>query len=359
MRWQAEELLRNLGRGLAPIYVLSGEEPLLLGEARDAVRRAAAAQGFSERVSLQADPGFDWNALHHAAVGRSLFAERRLIDLRLPTARPGEGGAEALTDYANHPPADNILLISMPQVDGQTQKTRWFRALDEAGAVVQLWSPTVAQLPGWVGRRMRARGLAPSDAAIAMIAERVEGNLVACANEIEKILLLHGPGPVDERDVIEAVADSARFDVFDLVDSALAGDAARTVRILRGLAGEGAEPPLVLWALTRAIRFHLRVAAEVGYSEGEATRGGGSIARGQGLDRLLRADRVWARRQGLVERALQRHPAAAAWRQMLHHAAWVDRVIKGGAAGNAWDELLQLALSMAGVRIRGPLAQDR
>lgn len=343
MRVRADDLPRQLSRGLAPVYLLSSDEPLLLGDARDAVRQAALAQGHTERVSLYADTGFDWNALAQVAEGMSLFAERRLIDLRLTTARPGDEGARVLVGYAERPPAADILLISAPQLDGQSQKTKWLKALDGAGVIVQLWPPSAAQLPGWIARRMRERGLEPSREAIAIMAERVEGNLLACANEIEKILLLRGKGPVDAQGLLEAITDSARFDIFDLVDGALGGDAARVIRILHGLEAEGLEPPLVLWALTRAIRFHAGLAL--------------AVSQGQNAQRLVQADRMWARRQSLVERALRRH-SIGDWWHLLRRAAEVDRVTKGQAAGKVWDELLQLALSIAGIKMAIPAALE-
>ncbi len=335
MKLRAEQLAAHLAGRLASIYLVSGDEPLLMQDACDAIRAASRAQGFSERLVFDVDAGFNWNALAQAASNLSLFAERRLIELRFAAARPGDEGAEALIAYAAHPPADTVLLLSFPRIDAQTQKGKWFKALESAATVIPLWPPELAQLPSWVARRMTQRGLQPGAGAAALLAERSEGNLLACAQEIEKILLLRGPGPVEADEVLRVVADSARYDVYDLVDSALAGDAARAVRILRGLRGEGVEPPLIAWALTRAIRAHAGFAAR--------------CEQGENLEALLRFDKVWSRRQGLVERALRRHRRRDWWR-MLRQAAVLDRIAKGQAPGNAWDELLQLALTIAGIR---------
>ena len=335
MKLRPEQLASHLSGTLLPIYLVSGDEPLLVQEACDAVRAAARARGFSERLVFEVDGAFGWNTLDQAASNLSLFAERRLIELRFPSAKPGDEGAAALAGYAARPPADTLLLLAMPRVDAQTQKLKWFKAVEAASGVLQLWPPDLAQLPGWVARRMTERGLKPGAGAAAVLAERSEGNLLAAAQEIEKILLLRGPGPVEAEEVLQAVADSARFDVYDLVDGALAGDTARSVRVLRGLRGEGVEPPLIVWALTRAIRAHAGFAAR--------------RARGEDLESLLRFDKVWSRRQGLVERALRRHEQRAWW-DMLRRAAVLDRIAKGQAPGNAWDELLQLTLAIAGVR---------
>lgn len=339
MKLRAEQLPAHLAAAPARIYLVSGDEPLLVQEACDAIRAAARAHGHTERVVFEVDHAFKWNALAEAASNMSLFAERRLIELRLSGARPGDEGARALIEYAGRPVEENLMLISLPRVDAQVQKTKWFKAVEAAGVVLQLWPPDLAQFPGWVARRMTARGLRPGSGAAAILAERAEGNLLACAQEIEKILLLQGPGPVEADHVLRAVADTARFDVYDLVDCALAGDAARGIRVLDGLRNEGVEPPLILWALTRAIRAHAGFAAR--------------IAAGDTLQGLLRFDKAWSRRQGLVERALRRHGKETWWR-MLQGAARLDLVAKGQASGNIWDELLQLSLMIAGVRpLRG------
>lgn len=333
MKLRADQLAGHLERPLVPIYLVSSDEPLLVQEACDAIRAAARAQGFSERTVFEVDGTFDWNALRQATGNLSLFAERRLVELRFAAPRIGDG-SEPLQEFAAQPPGDTLLLIVFPRLDSQLQKSKWYAAIERAGAVLHLWPPDQAQLPGWVARRMTMRGLRPGKGAADLLAERSEGNLLACVQEIEKILLLRGPGPIEAEEVLQAVADSARYDIYDLSDAALAGDAPRCLRVMRGLREEGVEPPLVLWALTRAIRDHAGFAARR-----EA---------GENLEQLLRFDRVWSRRQGLIERALRRH-GRQAWWNLLRRAARIDRVAKGQAPGNAWDELLQLTLIIAGV----------
>ncbi|MGE0371209.1 MAG: DNA polymerase III subunit delta [Gammaproteobacteria bacterium] len=341
MKLRPEQLDGHLAGRLAPIYLISGDEPLLLQEAGDAIRAAARAQGYGERVTFSVEPGFDWGELAQTAAGMSLFAAQRLIDLRMPGGKPGEAGARALAAYAERPVEGNLLLLSLPRTDKATQSAKWFAALERRGVLLQLWPPAPAQLPGWITQRMRARGMQPTPAAAAALAGRVEGNLLACVQEIEKMLLLRGPGAVDEADVLDAVADSARYDVFTLVDGVLAGDAARCARILRGLEGEGVEPVLVGWALTREIRLLATL------SQG--------LAQGKKSFALYQQHRVWEKRQPLLEQALKRHDLAR-WRALLRFCARLDRVTKGQAAGNVWDELLQLCLLTAGVRIEA-LAQ--
>jgi DNA polymerase-3 subunit delta len=334
MQIQPEQLESRLRGALAPVYFISGDDPLRVGEAADAVRARARAEGFDEREVLDAGTGFDWNSLAAAAGSLSLFSARRIIDLRLPGGKPGDAGAKALRAYAEAPPGDTLLLITAGKLEPSARKSRWVEALDRAGVVVFVWPLDARQLPAWVGARLQRRGLDATPGAAALLAERVEGNLLACMQEIEKLHLLLGAGRIDERHVAAAVADSARFDVYDLADAALAGDGARGVRILNGLQGEGVAPPVVLWALVR----DLRQLAPMAQARGA----------GQPTAAVLARFRVWQSRSTAFSRALQR-VSGADCNRMLRRCALIDRVIKGQAAGNAWDELLQLILWLAGV----------
>lgn len=337
MRLRPEQLPTHLARGLAPIYVVSGDEPLQLGEAVDAIRLAARQAGFAERIVLDADTGFEWHALAQHLESFSLFAERRLIELRLPASKPGDAGAAVLTRYAAHPHADNLLLLSSGRLDARATGTKWYRQLDAAGVTVQVWPLEAARLPQWIERRMGAAGGRITPAAARALAERVEGNLLACAQEIAKLRMLYGSRPVEVDEVLRVVADSARFDVFDLVQSALGGNAARTLRILGGLREEGVEALPVLGTLTWAVRSLAAMARE--------------RAAGRDLEQLFRAPGrgVWKRRQKEVGLALRRHPYAT-WLAMLASAAEIDAVIKG-APGDAWVEMERLALAICGVMI--------
>jgi len=336
MRLRAEQLPSHVEKPLLPIYLVSGDEPLQLNEATDALRAAARAQGYSEREVLQVETGFDWSALAAAGSNLSLFAERRLIELRMPSGKPGDAGSKALSAYAAAATLDNLLLISCGKLDKQQQKSKWFTALEGAGAVIQIWPVEPPALPGWIGQRLRSRGLQPTVEAAQLLAERVEGNLLAAAQEVEKLALLCGAGPLDAEQVRSAVADSARYDVFELADTALAGDGARCARVLEGLRGEGDEPVLILWALVREVRALAQIAA--------------GQAGGTPLDTLLQQHKVWDKRKPLYLAALKRHNLRR-WRALLRRAARLDRICKGAEPGNPWDELLQFSLLMAGVRI--------
>jgi DNA polymerase-3 subunit delta len=337
MQLKPEQLDGHLRKQLAPVYFISGDEPLRVMEAADAVRAAAREQGYSEREVLSVEAGFDWGRLDAAAGSMSLFAERRLVDLRLPGGKPGDAGGKALRAWAGQPPEDTLLLVTAGKLEPAARKSKWLQALDSAGVVVLVWPLDAQQFPAWVKRRMQQRGLEPTADAVALLAGRVEGNLLACVQEIDKLYLLRGAGPVTGEDIAEAVADSARYDVFSLVDAALAGDGVRTVRMFQGLRGEGTPSAVVLWALAKEVR-QLAAMARL-------------VAAGQAVPKVLAQYRVWQNRKAVVGRALQRlarRDGDAA--RLLRRCALVDRVIKGQAAGNEWDELLQLLLQLAGLK---------
>ncbi|MDH5784796.1 MAG: DNA polymerase III subunit delta [Chromatiales bacterium] len=336
MKLRFEQLPNHLQQGLQPIYFLSGDEPLQLGEAADAIRAAARAQGFAEREVMHVEAGFDWNTLAAASNTLSLFAEQRLIDLRLPSGKPGKEGGAALADYAANPPPDTVLLISSGKLDKNAAKAKWFKALESTGVTLQVWPVEPAQLPGWVTQRMRSRGMNASPEAAQLLAERVEGNLLAAAQEVEKLLLLYGDSAIDADQVEQGVADSARYDIFELVDTALLGDTARVARVMEGLRGEGVEPILILWALVREIRAMEEMAWEVEH--------------GQSVEAVMKSRWVWQKRIPAVRAGLRRHNQRR-WSQLLRRAVRIDRMVKGAEPGNPRDELLQLALLMAGMRV--------
>ncbi len=335
MKLKPDQLKNHFAKSIAPIYLVSGDEPLQVGEACDAIRARAREMGYGGREVMYVETGFDWGALHVAANSLSLFSERRIIELRLPSGKAGDAGSKALVEYAQRPADDAVLLMITGKLDKAVMSSKWVGALDKVGVVVQVWPVEVRQLPVWITQRMRAKGMQPDTEAVALLAERVEGNLLAAAQEIEKLFLLHGAGQINAHAIAEAVVDSTRFDVYGLVDSTLAGDATRTARMLHGLHSEGVEPVLVLWALCACCRSLVEMAHE--------------IQAGGATDQVLAAHRVWDARKPLIKSGLKRNTLIQ-WQTMLRHAGQIDRVIKGVTPGNAWDEMLQLALMMAGVR---------
>ena len=332
-----DHLPDRLVEGMDPVYLLAGEEPLLIEEALDALRRHARDQGFHGREVLHADGQFDWERLQDVARSLSLFSDRRLVEVRLPGGRPGKEGAAALREYAAAPPADVVLVLIAGKLEPAQRKSAWASAMARAGVMSYAWPVKRQDLRGWINRRARSVGLVLDADAVSVLAERNEGNLLAVAQEVDKLRLLGGDRPLGVDRVREAVADGARFAVFDLPDAVLEGDVSRTIRVLRRLRAEGEEPVLVLWGLSR----DLRVLAEL-----QAAGGGGADSQA-----VLRRHRVWRNRQSRLQR-LARSAPDDAWPALLARAAAVDRVLKGAERRRPWDELIELATDMA--RISAP-----
>ena len=337
MKLRAEQLPGHLSQGLKPIYLLSGDEPLQMMEASDAIRQQARQQGVGEReVMHTGTSSFDWNSLSAAANTLSLFAEQRLIELHLPGGKPGNEGSKALCEYAARPPQDTVLMVLSGKLDKAGMNSKWVKALDQAGVVMQFWPVKPEALPGWITQRMQTRGLQANAEAATLLAERVEGNMLAAAQEVDKLLLLYGPGHLSLEQVEQGVANSARYNVFELVDTALLGDVTRANRVLQGLYGEGIEPVLILWALLREIRT-MALMAE-------------ALEQGQAIGQVLAAQRVWDNRKAAVSAALQRHRVKT-WHGLLRLGGRIDRIVKGAEPGSPKDELQQLTLLIAGVRL--------
>jgi DNA polymerase III subunit delta len=343
------QLEAGLARRLAPAYLIAGDEPLLIQECADAVRRKAREQGFAEREVHAVERGFDWAAFAGDLSSLSLFATRRLIELRLRTPAAAADGAEVFARFADAPPDDIVLLVIAPKLDKRGQGPAWAKALARAGEVVEVWPVDPPALPAWIQDRLRRAGLRADAEAVRLLAERVEGNLLAAHQEIEKLRLLHGDGELDAEAVRAAVADSARYDIFKLADAAVAGDAGRALRILAGLRAEGLAIPQILWPLARELRGLARVRWLV--DEGLAPQAA-----------MQRAG-IWRNRTGLVGRALARHDGHSL-RGLARRLALVDRLSKGALPGNAapvlrnegatragcdpWTELVDFVAALAG-----------
>lgn len=333
MKISTEQLPQQLQRGLAPLYTVFGAEPLLALEAGDRIRAQARAEDYSEREVLTAEQHFDWSQLRMSGQSQSLFASRRILELRIPTGKPGNEGGQALQDFCVEPPADTLTLVCLPEIDWKSQKALWFGALETAGVMVEAKRIARNALPGWLAGRLQAQNQNADDATLEFISDRVEGNLLAAYQEVQKLALLFPAGKLSHAQVKEAVLNVARYDVFDLGEIVLAGDAAQIVRVLDGLRGEGAAQPLVLWAMAEEIRAVGKLLA--------------ALDAGLALPHAMREARIWGPvRQNLIQRHLKRFTLPQI-ESALTHAARIDRVIKGLARGDAWDELLQLGLRFA------------
>ncbi len=330
MQLRAEQLQAQLARSLAPLYVVHGDEPLLALEAADAVRSAARQRGYAEREVYTAERGFDWSEFAHAGASRSLFGGRKIIDLRLPTGKPGTEGAAAIAAYCERLDPEMLTLVSLPRLDRTGQSSAWFGALAAAGVVVEVWPVERARLPEWIGARLARQGQNAPREVLEFLADRVEGNLLAAHQEVQKLALLAPPGELGLDTVQDAVAAVARYDPYAAAEALVAGDLARYTRVLQGLRGEGEAPTFVLFAISSAL-FVLRGAAE-----------------GKPVERLFGEHRLFNKPlQRAVQAAARRH-ARATLEAALAQAALIDRVIKGVARGDAWDQFTALGLRLAG-----------
>lgn len=333
MKIQANQLSSCLKQGLAACYLVTGDEHLLVGEALDAIRAAARDSGFTARDRFTATQGFDWLTLREAGASLSLFAEKRIVEVNLPTGKPGIAGSAAIVDLVASLHDDILLIVSAPKLDRSAANSKWAKTLEKAGVFLAVWPVEPRQLPAWIAERMKKAGLKPDSDAVRMIADRVEGNLLAATQEIEKLRLLHGEGVITADDVLNGVADSSRFDVFKLAEAALAGETSRALKILSGVQAEGVSPVLATWSLIREVRILARA--------GEA-----ALAR-EDLSAALQKIGVWRNRQGLVRGALARHPVGSSYRllQMLGEA---DARAKGQAPGDPWQQLAGIVVCLAG-----------
>jgi DNA polymerase-3 subunit delta len=317
-----------------------GDETLLGLEASDRVRARARAEGHTERTVLTADTGFKWSELAFASNSQSLFATRRILELRIPTGKPGVDGSEVLQRYCEGLPPDTITLISLPGLEWRTQKSGWFEALDRAGVLVEAKPVARKALPDWLAGRLRAQNQEADPETLDFIADRVEGNLLAAHQEVQKLGLLLPEGELAAEQVNEAVANVARYDAYDCAAALLAGDTVRYLRVLEGLRGEGESPVFIVWALGEELRALARI-----------QRG---LAAGRQIEQLLRENRVWGERQAAMRAAAGRI-APAALARALAHAARIDRAAKGVGAGQPWDEFVTLGLELLhGIQARAP-----
>ena len=332
MKIRANQLSSHLKNSLAPCYLVTGDEPLLVDEALDDIREAARARGFGNRELHVATTGFDWGQLTASTGNMSLFAEQRIVELRLPTGKPGRAGGDAIVSLVEQSGPELLFIVTGPKLDGSASRSRWAKAIDKRGVTLPIWPISVRELPGWIASRMRQAGLQPDREAVAMIADRVEGNLLAAGQEIEKLRLLLGEGKVTASDVSNAVANSSRYDVYKLADAAIAGDARRAVRILGGLRAEGVEPVIVMWAITRELRTLATL--------------DDAVRQGQDLGSAMQAARVWNNRQGLMRSCVSRHRHGD-FHRLLKASGRADAAAKGQRFGDPWQMAADIVVGMA------------
>jgi len=329
------QLEQRLARDpLPPVLLLASAEPLLLLETSDAVRQRAREQGYAERIVFEIDNSFDWSELTASLASLSLFSSRRLIEVRLPTGRPGKQGAEMLAAFAQDPAPDTVLLVQAAQWS-RAHEVAWVKAVDRDGWFVPMWPLKPNDMPGWIGRRLAARGLRADSQATALLAERIEGNLLAAAQEIDKLALLCPGATLDAATMQAMVADSARYDVFGLVEAALAGDATHALRILAGLRGEGTQVPALVPWMSSQLMILVKLAA--------------TQARGGNLAQAMQKAGLWQSKEAAFKRALGRGRLPD-FERLLAACARVERISKGRGEGDAWVEMERLVAGIAAPR---------
>lgn len=326
MKLNSDALATHLEQKLLPVYLVSGDDPLLTGEAADAVRAKARSAGFTEREAHFLERGSDWDDVRASAGNMSLFGSRRVVEIRLPSGKPGVAGNKALVALFEHNDPDTVFLILTPRLDRDAQNADWVRAVEAHGAWVQVWPIDVQKLPAWLKGRCRRLKLDATQEALELLAERTEGNLLAASQELEKLALLALDGKITADTILASVTDSARFDVFQLGEAVLAGDTERALRMIAGLRGEGTEPTLVLWALTKAMRDL--------WNGLMSASGGGK-------------PKMWGRPSAALDQGLRRAPRLS-FGALAIRAGRADRMVKGRLAGNAWDEIALLAADICG-----------
>ena len=341
MKLRPEQFAAHLQReALAPAYLIFGAELLIVQELADQLRAVARQQGYAEREQFIVETGCDWAGFANMLNTLSLFASQRVIELRLGGQKLEAAGAEIVKNYLARPAQDQILLVIADKLDAAVQRSAWVRALESSGIVVQVWPVNSQQLPGWIQQRLRSRRLRADQQAVQLLAERTEGNLLALAQEIDKLQLLFDGQTLTADLLVSAIARSARYSVFDLADAVLAGHSRRVGRLLNGLTAEGLEPVLILWALQRELQLLLTLHQ--------------ACASGRDLASALQQAKVWEKRKPLVSKALKRLSRSRC-QQLLQHCAVLDQMIKGARKGNIQNALWALSMAMSGVVVPSEL----
>ena len=335
MRIQLDHLGQHLRKQLAPLYTVFGDELLLVIEAADLIRAKARDAGYLEREVFNVDQRFNWVELQYRSSSLSLFGERRVMDIRIPSGKPGSQGSEAIQEYCRALPMGTVTLVTLPRMDKQSSAAKWFGALEEAGEMVPVAIVEPGRLPAWIGQRLCLQKQDADPDALQFIAEKVEGNLLAAHQEIQKLALLYPEGALSLDQVKHAILDVARYDVFKLSSAMMAGDMVRYARILEGLQGEGAALPLIVGTLSTSIRSLTMI-----------RKGADS---GRPLMQLMKQAGAWGNQQKAMESAMRRLSLKHLVEALLHMAK-IDKISKGAAEGDAWDELLQLGLRFSPVR---------
>ncbi|MGB0732854.1 MAG: DNA polymerase III subunit delta [Pontibacterium sp.] len=336
MKTKPEQLQRQLSGAPHPVYMVVGDEPLLQEESADMIRGFLLGQGYSEREVMHVEASFDWNTLLESGNALSLFAEKKIIELRLPQAKLNKKASEALTAYLENPSPDNTLVIIAGKLESAAKKTAWFKRIDTMGLIVEIWPVELNQLDGWIQKRAQSLGLSLEQDAIALLSDRVEGNLLAAKQELEKLNLLYPNQTLSSDHIVDAVSDSSRYDIYGLTEAALMGDIQRCQKVIHVLQQDGTEAPIVLWAIARELRALSALAT--------------GIAQGLAADAVFQRERVWGKRKTQLSNANRRLNKSQI-EQLLLDCGQVDKMIKGQALGQPWLHISEICLQLAGLSL--------
>lgn len=332
MQVKSEQILSELNNKVPPAIWVAGDETLLVQENCDEIRGFAQEQGFTAREVYTVQAKFDWNILLEAGNSLSLFAEKKLIEIRLNSAKLDDAGKKALHTYLENPSPDNLLLISSPKIEKAATNTKWFKQIDAKAFVVLVWPINAQNLAGWIRQRLKRHGLKANEHAIDIICQRTEGNLLATAQEIDKLSILADSKELDATMVARAVADSARFNVFTLIDTALGGNSSRALNILYHLKAESEDPLKILNFICRELRSLCKMAM--------------LIEHGQSVNAAMQSERIWRNKMGPISTALNNH-SLIQLQAFLSDASLIDQSVKGLNKLNTWDELSRLVLALS------------
>ena len=331
MRITFNQLIPALNRALTPVYLLTGAEPLQLQEAHTVLLEKLQAQGFTTRQRFDVMAGFDWSHLLMCSQNMSLFSDKQVLDVSLSNGKPGTLGSDVLCSYAADPPLDTVLIVRTGKLEAAAMRSKWVKAIEKAGVVLQVWPITLAQIPQWLNRRLQQAGIKADKAGLQLLADRIEGNLLAGAQAVEKLQLCYGQGNVTVEQIANTIGESAQYDVFALVDACLQGNTTRCLHILSSLQQEGSAPAIVLWALVREIRMLAELAFQL---------------KNTSLAAVLAGAKIWEKRKSLIANALQRI-SLSEFHRALEQASFVDRTTKGIDLGEPWEGLSQLCLQLS------------
>ena len=330
MRLKPEQLTSHLQKSLLPVYLLGGDEPLLIQEAADQIRSTCRQQGFSERDVFHADKSFKWDELLASAAEMSLFGDKKIIELRLGD-KVDAAASSALQSYCDNPNPDNVLIITVGKLDKKTLESKWGKAVYAIGSIIQIWPVEATQMPRWLDQRLKAAGLTADHETLALLSDRTQGNLLAAAQEVEKLKLFCTGNVITSEIVSQVVANSARYDLFASIDDAISGNITQALTALRGLRGEGTELTVIIWSLAKELRTLARIAEQ--------------LQNGSSLDAALNQARVWDKRKALYQAAI-RGRNLRFFQFLLSQTSQIDRQIKGMESGDGWEGLEKLCLRL-------------